>query len=287
MEIHIARDGEQFGPFPPEEVRRQLAAGTLLPTDLAWAEGAIGWVPLGSLPNLSSPASPVAPVRRPTPFPARLPVITSRLVPPVEPAVTTPPRKSGAAVASLICGILSVSFLPIILMGIAAVICGHLARGQIRKGGGMVLGEGMATAGLLTGYFGIGLNILVGVVLASAIFFSGTALPFVRDMQVKEKATKSLANAKTIATACHMYALEHHDVFPRTLEDLVPKYLPDRTSLTCPLTPDMAVGYEYFGGTTKDAPDKVLFLSKYVDPRGRRIIGHVDGSCVFETPATP
>jgi hypothetical protein len=151
----------------------------------------------------------------------------------------------------------------------------------------MVLGEGMATAGLVTGYFGIGLSILVGIVLASAIFFSGTALPFVRDMAVKEKATKSLANAKAIATACHMYALEHHDVFPRTLEDLVPKYLPDRTNLTCPLTPEMAVGYEYFGGTAMDTPDKALFVSKYVDPRGRRIIAHVDGSCVFEIPATP
>jgi hypothetical protein len=287
MEIHIARDGEQFGPFPPNEVRRQLAAGTLLPTDLAWAEGAIGWVPLGSLPNLAAPPSPVAPVRRPTPFPARLPVITSRLVPPPEPVVTIVPRTSGAAVASLVCGVLSVSFLPIILPGIAAVVCGHLARSQIRKGGGQVLGEGMATAGLVTGYFGVGLIILMGIVVASAFFFSGATLPFVRDLQVKEKLPNALTNAKTIATACHMYALEHHDVFPRTLEDLVPKYLPERSSLTCPLTPDMVVGYEYFGGTTMDTSDKALFMSKYIDPRGRRIIGRVDGSCVFEIPATP
>jgi hypothetical protein len=49
----------------------------------------------------------------------------------------------------------------------------------------------------------------------------------------------------------------------------------------------MAVGYEYYGGTTGDAPEKVLFISKYIDPVGRRVIGHVDGSCVFEIPATP
>ncbi|MBT5321326.1 MAG: DUF4339 domain-containing protein, partial [Verrucomicrobiales bacterium] len=45
MMIHISRDGEQFGPYSPEQVQEYLAAGQLLPTDLVWYEGAADWVP--------------------------------------------------------------------------------------------------------------------------------------------------------------------------------------------------------------------------------------------------
>ena len=46
MMIHISRDGERFGPYSPEQVQEYLAAGQLLPTDLAWYEGAADWVPV-------------------------------------------------------------------------------------------------------------------------------------------------------------------------------------------------------------------------------------------------
>ena len=46
MMIHISRDGEQFGPYSPDQVQEYLAAGQLLPTDLAWYEGAADWVPV-------------------------------------------------------------------------------------------------------------------------------------------------------------------------------------------------------------------------------------------------
>ena len=44
--IHISRDGDQFGPYSPEQVQEYLASGQLLPTDLAWYEGAADWVPV-------------------------------------------------------------------------------------------------------------------------------------------------------------------------------------------------------------------------------------------------
>ena len=46
MMIHISRDGDQFGPYSPEQVQEYLASGQLLPTDLAWYEGAADWVPV-------------------------------------------------------------------------------------------------------------------------------------------------------------------------------------------------------------------------------------------------
>lgn len=41
--ILISRDGEQFGPFSPEEVQHMLQAGQVLPTDFFWQEGMEGW----------------------------------------------------------------------------------------------------------------------------------------------------------------------------------------------------------------------------------------------------
>ena len=45
MQITIARDGQQMGPYSLEMVNACLAQGMLMPTDMAWYEGAPGWVP--------------------------------------------------------------------------------------------------------------------------------------------------------------------------------------------------------------------------------------------------
>ena len=235
MELHIARDGEQYGPFPLEEVRRQLAAGTLLPTDLAWAAGRPAWVPLGSLPMIASASATAPPPAVPAPKP---------------PTLAPPPRTAGPArlrpaVTSLICGILSVTVLPG-LAAIVAIICGHVARGGIRKSAGTLRGDGMAAAGLVTGYFGIGFMLLAGLAIFAAVFSSGMALPLLGDWRLREKETKSMSNAKAIVANCHLYAQDHHGIFPNKLEDLIPKYLPDLTSLSCPLSPNLPSGLRIF-----------------------------------------
>ena len=46
MNIHISRDGRQFGPYTSEQVREYLSTGSVLPTDLAWHEGATDWLPV-------------------------------------------------------------------------------------------------------------------------------------------------------------------------------------------------------------------------------------------------
>lgn len=64
------------------------------------------------------------------------------------------------AVWSLILGILS-----IVLCGpisaIPAIICGHMARSQIKQEPNALTGEGMALAGLIMGYFAIVMTILL------------------------------------------------------------------------------------------------------------------------------
>lgn len=45
-DIHINRGGQSFGPYPEDVARQRLGTGSLLPTDLAWHEGADRWKPL-------------------------------------------------------------------------------------------------------------------------------------------------------------------------------------------------------------------------------------------------
>jgi hypothetical protein len=78
MQIHVARNGQQLGQYSVEEINRQLADGTLSPTDLAWHEGLAGWAPLSSIAGLTLPAaaSPAMPVS-PPPAPPSPPVAPS------------------------------------------------------------------------------------------------------------------------------------------------------------------------------------------------------------------
>ena len=61
-QIHVNRDGTRFGPYSLEEANRYLDVGHLLPTDLAWYEGAPAWMPLMSVagikPRATSPPPP-------------------------------------------------------------------------------------------------------------------------------------------------------------------------------------------------------------------------------------
>ena len=80
-----------------------------------------------------------------------------------------PPKSSGLAITSLILGILSLTCF-LFLSGIPAVICGHLAYSRIKRSGGALTGNGLALAGLITGYIGIGLSLfMIPLMVAIAI----------------------------------------------------------------------------------------------------------------------
>ena len=77
-----------------------------------------------------------------------------------------PPKTSGLAIASLVCGITAWTILPIVLTAIAAVILGHLAKKEIRAAGGTITGNGMATAGLILGYVNMALFVVAICVIS-------------------------------------------------------------------------------------------------------------------------
>jgi hypothetical protein len=75
------------------------------------------------------------------------------------------PKTSTMAIVSLISGIAGWTLLPF-LGSIVAIITGHIAQGEIKKGGGMVAGKGMAVDGLILGY----LAIVLGLCLICVFF---------------------------------------------------------------------------------------------------------------------
>src|SRR4051812_34846266 len=86
----------------------------------------------------------------PTPAPA----------PPPAPYAYPPPaaaETNGLAIASLTAGILWLGWLG----SIAAVIFGHVALAQIKRSNGRETGQGLAIAGLVLGWFGVGTLLLI------------------------------------------------------------------------------------------------------------------------------
>jgi hypothetical protein len=80
----------------------------------------------------------------------------------IPPPIGAPPESKTSALAiwSLVLGILSLLCFSI-LAAIPGVICGHKALSRIKHSSGALSGQGLAIAGLVTGYLGIAWAILV------------------------------------------------------------------------------------------------------------------------------
>ena len=104
---------------------------------------------------------------------------TEPQLPPVSPAPAPLPAPaarptSALAITSLVSGILGWTLLPF-LGSIAAVICGHMARAEIRRDPNLD-GDGMAVAGLVLGWVSIALGVLaILLVIVAILFFGGLA----------------------------------------------------------------------------------------------------------------
>lgn len=233
-----------------DELRRALEEERFQPTDLGWHEGLKEWVPLRTIiANQTAAAGGLQPVS-PT---------------------------SGLAIASLALGVSSTVFC--VLTGIPAIVCGHLARSEIRRSGGNLNGDGMAVVGLVLGYLSVAILVVLAVFL---LFFAGVigiSLPYLTRTVQPYSAPQYLSNAATqVFLACKAFAVDNGGRYPETLDELVPFYLADRQLLSCPLTPQEEVGYFYFGGLESDTPSDALLMSKGVDAGGYHLVIRKDGS---------
>jgi hypothetical protein len=148
-----------------------VRAGHVEGTAFVSIEGARLQVPGGPSMSTHQPPPPMgepvaygAPASPPPPPPAAYP-------PPPAPAYALQPyyqqvivqaRNNGLAIASLVLGICWIYWVGSVL----AVIFGHVALGQIARSNGTQQGRGMAVAGLVLGW--IGVAILLIILLAAA-----------------------------------------------------------------------------------------------------------------------
>ena len=134
-------------------------------------------------------------------------------IPPL-PGVAPQPKTPALAIWSLV--LLMVCIGP--LFAIPGVICGHLAYSRIKRSSGALAGEGMALAGLITGYVSIGLSVfLVPMMLAIAI-------PNFVKARATSQANACINNLRQIDGAKNEWALENNKTngTPVTEADIKP-----------------------------------------------------------------
>lgn len=151
MQIYVNRNNQQLGPFTEEEIKAQLASGSISLLDHVWWEGQATWIPLGQSSFAVNPASITPGAAAATSF---------------QPGTSN----SGLALGALITGILTfVCGCPALICGpfalismpiaIIAIVLGHLALSEIKKNPG-IKGHGMAMAGLILGYIALALGLI-------------------------------------------------------------------------------------------------------------------------------
>ena len=80
----------------------------------------------------------------------------------VTPEPATAPKTNILSIVALVTGIAGLTVIPFV-SSIVAVVTGHMARKEVRRTGEQ--GDGLALAGLITGYIGIGLGVLVAILV--------------------------------------------------------------------------------------------------------------------------
>ena len=150
---------------------------------------------------------------------------------------TPPPvptvKNSNLAIWSLVLGILGLLLLLVCigpLFAIPGVICGHMAYGRIKRSGGMLTGEGLALAGLITGY--------LCLVAATFVIPMLAAIAIPNFILARDTAQRNacINHLKVIDDAKQQWALEHkkYGYEVPTGKDLDPYITGGFASLHCP-----------------------------------------------------
>lgn len=110
-------------------------------------------------------------------------------------------RTAPGSVWSLVLGILGVTCCGI-FTAVPAVICGHVSYSKVKKSGGALAGDGMALAGLILGYIGIAITIIV-VPLQLAV-----AIPAFMKARATAQQNVCINNLRQIEGAKDAYAIK-------------------------------------------------------------------------------
>lgn len=151
---------ERIGPVPLDALVEEMVAGRVKDHDLLWTEGLPNWVPASEVLEVQKAVAD-----------ARMSLAAPGWTP--QPRMAQAPQMNTMALTSMILGICSIVMGTMILTGLPAVICGHIARRQIRESPHTTGGDGMALAGLILGYLSILMTLAVVGILV--FLFLGVA----------------------------------------------------------------------------------------------------------------
>lgn len=174
MEWFYANENDEQIPIAEEDLVKLVRQGVMKPDTLVWNESMSDWTACNKArPNLfqssfvKNPGEMITPTA-PTSFSpqAQAPVQVPGEPPPLIMATQRAPGPAdGLAIASMVCGIIGIvgalcSYGMLIPVSIAAVICGHIGRKKLSDMG-LPKEHGQLTAGLVCGWIGVGLSILL------------------------------------------------------------------------------------------------------------------------------
>ena len=131
-----------------------------------------------------------------------LPALGHPSLQPVAAAVPEGGKTCGKAVASLVLGFLAWVF----PAAIAAIILGHISRGEIRRSGGKLKGQRAALAGLILGY--------AGVAILPLVIIAAIAIPNLLHSRQAANEASAVTSLRTINTGVITYQATYNQYPP-------------------------------------------------------------------------
>jgi competence protein ComGC len=189
----IGTDGNHYGPISLEQLRQWIAEGRVNAQTQVQEADAVDWKTAAEFPELGfAPAGGI-----PGAGPLSPPPLAGQ----------TPTQQNGLAITSFVLGLLSLVCFGF-LSGIPAIICGHLARARARRSPGQYGGEGFALAGLIMGYVGL----VVTLVILPALL-----LPALSRAKSKAQEISCRNNLKMIGLSFRTWAIDNDGNYPFNL----------------------------------------------------------------------
>jgi hypothetical protein len=186
----IGSDGKEYGPITLQQLQQWRSEGRINSQTRVLGPGAAEWKTASDFPELGFGAA------------------TGSAIPPsgYAPQMAPAPggkQQQGLAITSFVLGLLS----PIcftFLTGIPAVICGHIAWSRARRNPAQYSGAGFAVAGLILGYVGILLTLMLPAML----------LPALSRAKGRAQQINCSNNMKQLGLAFRTWELDNNDQFP-------------------------------------------------------------------------
>lgn len=180
MQWYYSKNGTQLGPIAQGELISKLASGEVSPSDLVWKDGMGDWIPASQVAELrTTSAAPSPPSYSETPA-------TPYTPPGVNPAPAGQPYpvvvtvQPGKATSAMVLGIISLTTgllcgcITGIPCGIIAVIFGNQFKKAAAFNPMLAQDLGKAKAGIIMGWIGIFLSLIVTIIGVMIQYAAGT-----------------------------------------------------------------------------------------------------------------